>query len=150
MVKCCGASHLTHLRGRAEEVSDDCVGERCMSGLVGVGSRGVCWHFEVACHYFCHFERREKSRIGDCCRCNDFRFFTSLCCVQNDRGERALCSEWQNGGRSEDRIKERFKTGWGRCVRNDRIGGRSGMAGKGCCVWDGGIWAVSFRVRGGI
>ena len=29
---------------------------------------------------------------------HDFRFFTPLRCVQNDRGERALCSEWQKGG----------------------------------------------------
>ena len=62
--------------------------------------------------------------MGDCCRCNDFRFFTSLRYVQNDRmevaalrmtgeeeaalrmtgeeraalrmtGVKALCSEWQ-------------------------------------------------------
>ena len=35
----------------------------------------------------CHFERSEESEIGDRWVCNDFRFFTALRCVQNDRME---------------------------------------------------------------
>ena len=86
-----------------------------MSGLVGVGSGGVRWHFEVACHYFCHFERREKSRIGDCCRCNDFRFFTALRCVQNDR--KGSCVAFRMTGGRRGCVRD----GRGRrsCVRND-------------------------------
>ena len=38
--------------------------------------------------YFCHFMLGEEAGIG-----NDFRFFTALRCVQNDKGERALRSE---------------------------------------------------------
>ena len=36
--------------------------------------------------------------MGDCCRCDAFRFFTPLRCAQNDRGESALRSGWLDGG----------------------------------------------------
>ena len=35
----------------------------------------------------------EKSEIGDWWACNDFRFFTPLRCVQNDRRMKALGSK---------------------------------------------------------
>ena len=34
----------------------------------------------------CHFELREDSEVCEWRMCNEFRFFTSLRCVQNDRG----------------------------------------------------------------
>ena len=33
----------------------------------------------------CHSERSEESEVCECCMCNDFRFFTPLRCIQNDR-----------------------------------------------------------------
>ena len=42
--------------------------------------------------YFCHFMLGEESGIGDWGVDNDFRFFTTLRAVQNDR-EGALRSE---------------------------------------------------------
>ena len=46
--------------------------------------------------HLCHFERSEKSKVGNGFAGSDFRFFTSLRCVQNDRISR-------------------------RCVQNDRV-----------------------------
>ena len=47
----------------------------------------------------CHFECREESEIGDWWVCNDFRFFTPLRCVQNDREGVLRCVENDRGKR---------------------------------------------------
>ena len=43
----------------------------------------LCGHFPFVPY---HSERSEESEVCECCMCNDFRFFTPLRCVQNDRG----------------------------------------------------------------
>ena len=53
----------------------------------------------------CHTERGEVLEVCEWCICNDLRFFTSLCWVQNDRGRSAAFG----------------MTVKGCCVRNDRI-----------------------------
>ena len=55
----------------------------------------------------CHSELEEDSEVCEWFMCNEFRFFTSLRCVQNDRGK-GRCVR-------DDRGK-------GRCVRDDREG----------------------------
>ena len=62
--------------------------------------------------------------MGDCCRCNDFRFFISLRCVQNDRGKGAVFRMTGEEGAAfgvtgEEGAAFRM-TGKGRCVRNGR------------------------------
>ena len=41
--------------------------------------------------WLCHFEGREGYGVSEWCMGNEFRFFTSLRCVQNDRGG-TVCS----------------------------------------------------------
>ena len=70
---------------------------------VALSSTRLCGHFAFV---HCHFEGREKSKVGNLLKCNDLRFFTPLRCAQNDRKEMAA-----------------FRmTGKGRCVQNNKIG----------------------------
>ena len=56
----------------------------------------LCGHFPFVP---CYSERSEESEVCEWRMCNDFRFFTPLRCVQNDRAKM-------------------------RCVRNDRVNTR--------------------------
>ena len=63
----------------------------------------MCGHFPFV---HCHSERSEESEVCEWFMCNEFRFFTSLRCVQNDRGRDAAFGMIVKGC----------------CVRDDRIG----------------------------
>ena len=63
----------------------------------------MCGHFPFV---HCHSERSGESEVCEWFMCNEFRFFTSLRCVQNDRGRDAAFGMIVKGC----------------CVRDDRIG----------------------------
>ena len=114
-------------------MSDDCVGERCTSGLVCAWARGVCvgiLKLPVIISVILRDGRNLESEIAagatlldSSLRCAAFRMTGGGGrCVRNDRGR-------------------------GRCVRNDRMEVAAfGMAGKGCCVGDGIMGMVAFGV----
>ena len=66
--------------------------------------------------------------MGDCCRCEAFRFFTPLRCVQNDRvnccaalrmtREGTLRSGWQNLGRVVSSEGRNVRSVNGGCARS--------------------------------
>ena len=68
--------------------------------------------------------------MGDCCRCNDFRFFTALRYAQNDREGVLRCVR---NGRGRGRCAQNdgegvLGSGWQKgSVRNGRMGGAFGM-----------------------